>query len=138
MNAKLTPMLGALLVTAVALAGCSGSSYNNPMSPSPTYPAPASPTPAPVAASLTITFVAMNADKSFSPNLSSIVAGQTVAFYNADSSVHRIVADNGSFDTGNLAPGGYSAPTMMSGAGTFGFHCVIHPTEVGTLNVTGQ
>jgi plastocyanin len=137
MNARLAPMVGGLVLAAIALAGCGssmGGSYSNPMSPSPA-PSPA-PGPAPVAATLTIGIVGMSGDKSFAPNPSSIAAGQTVAFYNGDSITHRIAANGGAFDTGNLGPGATSAPFTMPTAGAFAYLCTIHPTMVGTLNVT--
>ena len=138
MNARLAPLFGGVLLVALAATACgsSGSSYSNPMSPSVT-PSP-SPTPSPVGATLTIRVVAMNGAQSFSPNPSSIVAGQTVAFYNADSIVHIIAADGGAFATGNLAPGATSAAITMADAGAYGYHCTIHPTMVGTLNVASQ
>ncbi len=137
MNARLARMVGGLVLAAVTLAGCgSGSSYSNPMSPTPA-PSPA-PGPGSVAATLTIGIVAMNGDKSFAPNPSSIVVGQTVAFFNGDSITHRIAANGGAFDTGNLVPGATSAPVTMSSAGVFAYHCTIHPEMVGTLNVTGS
>jgi plastocyanin len=139
MNTRLTPMLGGLLLTAATLAGCgSGSGYgSNPMSPSPTYSP--SPTGTPAVASVTIRIVGQAGNQSFSPNPSSIAAGQTVAFYNADSTAHRIVSDDGSsFDTGSIAPGGTSAPIMLSNAGSFGYHSSSYPAMVGTLTVAGQ
>ena len=90
------------------------------------------------AADVTIRIGGMNGSNSFSPNPSSIVAGQTVAFFNADSIVHTATADNGAFNTGNIAPGATSAPITMSAAGSYNYHCAIHPTMTGTLNVTGQ
>jgi plastocyanin len=135
MNARFTPILGALVLAAVTLAGCSGSGYgSNPMAPSPT-PSPMS---GPGAATLTISIVGRSGAQSFTPNPSSIVAGQTVAFYNADSVVHRIVADGGAFDTGNLNPGATSAAIPMASAGVFSYHSVTYPAAVGTLNVTSQ
>lgn len=67
-----------------------------------------------------------------------MVAGQSVAFRNADSTTHTATANNGAFDTGNIAPGATSAPITMSASGTFNYHCEIHPDMVGTLNVTSQ
>ncbi len=137
MNARLTPMFVVLLLTAAALNGC-GSSYSNPMSPT-AYPAPSStPAPAPVAATVTVTIVAIDGALSFAPDPSSIAAAQTVAFYNADAYVHRIAADGGAFDTGNLNPGATSAPIVVPSAGAFGYHDMIYPAMVGTLNVTGR
>ena len=134
MNSRLTPALGGLLLVAVTLAGCGGMSGSS----SPTSP---SPTPTPTvgaAADLTITITGMNGSNSFSPNPSSVAAGRTVAFRNADSIVHTATADGGSFDTGNIAPGATSAPITMTASGAFNYHCRIHPDMVGTLNVTAQ
>ena len=131
MNSRLTPALGGLLLVAVTLAGCGGST--SPTSPSPT---PASTSGA--SADVTITITGMNGSNSFSPNPSSIVAGKRVAFRNADSIVHTATADNGAFDTGNIAPGATSAPITMTATGTFNYHCRPHPSMVGTLNVTAQ
>jgi plastocyanin len=136
MNARLAPMVGGLVLAAIALAGCGSSSYSNPMSPSPA-PSPA-PGPGSGGATLTIGVVGMNGDRSFAPNPSSIVAGQTVVFYNGDSITHRIVGDGGAFDTGNLGPGATSAPFTMPTAGAFAYHCTIHPDMVGTLIVTSS
>ena len=59
-----------------------------------------------------------------------------MAFRNNDTIVHHIAADDGSWDTGNIAPGATSPSMTMATVGTFPYHCTIHPTMVGTLNVT--
>jgi len=75
----------------------------------------------------------------FNPNPKSVSlnGAQTVdvRWVNDDAVTHHIVSDNGtSFDTGLLA--GSAASTKSVPAGTFPFHCMIHPTMVGTLNVS--
>ena len=113
-----------VLLLAVAMAGCSKSS-------SPTAP------PMPVTGNgITVQVLGMNGSNSFSPNPSTVAAGQTVAWHNSDVITHTATADNGSFDTGAIGPGATSAPIRMPTAGTFGYHCAIHPTMTGTLNVT--
>ena len=59
--------------------------------------------------------------------------GQTITVYNSDQLLHRIVADNGSFDTGVMAPG--SSFTVKAGeAGTMiSYHCVIHSRVKGQV-----
>jgi plastocyanin len=111
------------------LAGCGGSSYSAPT-------APGGGSSGGGTASVTITILGMNGGQSFSPNPGSVKVGQTVAWKNNDAITHTATADSGSFDTGAIPPGGTSNPITMSTAGTFGYHCSIHPTMTGTLTVT--
>jgi plastocyanin len=51
------------------------------------------------------------------------------------SETHHIVSDDGtSFDTGNLG-GNESSTKALSAAGTYKYHCAIHPNMVGTVVV---
>jgi len=90
-------------------------------SPSPTAPAP------PPTADTIVFIVANNGGASFNPNPAS---GKSVAWSNADHMTHRIVANDGSFDTGDIAPG---ASATVSVAAPTAYHCMIHPTMVGTI-----
>jgi len=56
-----------------------------------------------------------------------------VVWQNNDILTHHIVLDDGT-DLGELAPGQASLPMTMV-APTATFHCLIHPTMVGTLTV---
>ncbi len=89
-------------------------------------------------ATVTISIVGMNGAQSFSPNPASVTAGQTVAWVNNDSVTHRVVQDGGAFDTGNLAPGTTSSAIALNSAGAMPYHCAIHPTMTGTINVTAS
>jgi plastocyanin len=63
--------------------------------------------------------------------------GQQIVWHNLDSITHWMKQDaGGGFDTGQIAPGSTSAPITLGAAGTFGYHCNIHPSMVGTLDVT--
>ncbi len=127
MLSRLKLTTGAVILATVAIASCNSST--------PTTPTP-SPTPTPAAADVTITISGMNDAQSFSPNPGTIQVGKTVAWHNADSTTHTATSNTaGGFDTGGIAPGGTSAPIRMNTAGSFGYHCSIHPTMVGTLNV---
>src|SRR3954470_12513810 len=54
---------------------------------------------------------------------------------NHDSTAHPATADDGrSFDTGDIDPGA-AATVTLSKAGTYKFHCTIHPFMHGTLVV---
>jgi plastocyanin len=126
----LTVALGAVALSALVLAvACGGSSLST------TTPTPPPPSNGGAAADVTITIVGMNGAQSYSPNPGSVRAGQTVAWHNADSTSHTATANSGAFDTGIIPPGATSAPIAMPAAGTFAYHCSIHPTMTGTLSV---
>ena len=46
------------------------------------------------------------------------------------------LADNGEFDSGTLAQGDEFSETFGT-AGTFAYHCTIHPSMTGTVTVEG-
>jgi hypothetical protein len=52
---------------------------------------------------------------------------------NTDGVVHHIVLNDGSLDSGNIAPGASSAPLRLGVDGA-NYHCTIHPTMVGSIN----
>jgi plastocyanin len=116
-------MLLAALALAIALPpGCSGRG-SDVMTP-------------PGGADVVITIIGMNGGLSFTPNPASVQVGQTVAWHNADSMTHTATQDGGGFDTGGIARGATSAPVVMGSAGTLDYHCSIHPSMTGTLDVT--
>jgi plastocyanin len=136
MNLQRLLAIGGALVIMATVAACNGSSSGSSYS-SPT--APSSPPPAVSGGStpdLTITITGMNGANSFSPNPATVKAGQSVAWRNADSIGHTATADGGAFDTGIIAPGATSNTIVMSVAGSFGYHCAVHPTMTGTLSVS--
>jgi plastocyanin len=98
---------------------------------------PASPTP-PSAAGSTINIVGSTGSQAFAPNPGDAAAGSTVAWRNSDSVTHHIVMNDGSLDTGPIAPGQTSRVlTMATNGGNY--HCTIHPTMVGAIRAsTGQ
>jgi plastocyanin len=59
--------------------------------------------------------------------------GETVTIYNSDQILHRIVADDGSFDTGVMVPGSsFTVKAGLSGT-TIAYHCVIHTRVKGQV-----
>jgi plastocyanin len=71
---------------------------------------------------------------SFSPDPASVKVGQSVIWHNADVIAHT--ATGSDFDTGPIGPGQDSAPIIFSSAGSRPYHCTIHPSMTGTLDVT--
>ena len=72
----------------------------------------------------------------FDPNPMTIHVGDTVSWTNSDAVGHTATADDGSFDSGIIAPGTSSAGVTFRTAGTFAYHCRIHPSMHGTILVT--
>ena len=117
----------ALFVTILALWACGGTSSSSPTSPTGTA--------APPAGATIIDVVRENGAQSFSPNPATVPAGQMVVWHNVDTVTHRVVLNDGTLDTGNIAPGAFSAPMILRAVGPY--HCSIHPSMVGTI-VSGQ
>jgi plastocyanin len=99
-----------LLLTAVATAGCSGED-------------------SPPAGQVEIHGFA------FDPATLTVQSGAVVHFVNHDSAPHTATADGGAFDSGTIA-GGNSGEITAGAAGTYPYHCTIHPSMTGTLVVT--
>jgi plastocyanin len=94
---------------------------------------PSAPTVA--AADVTITMVADRAAQSYSPNPTTMRVGQTVAWRNSDTTAHDATQDASRFASGIVNAGATSSPVAMATAGTFTYHCTLHPGMVGTLIV---
>ena len=98
---------------------------------------PTTTTPAAVAAPPTVpgAATATIADFSFSPATVTVPAGTTVTWRNTGSVRHTVTADDGSFDSGNLSARD-SFSMAFATAGSFAYHCAIHPQMVGSVVVT--
>lgn len=108
--------------------GCGSSSYSPPSSPSPMPPAGGSTGVSIVAGSTTLTSTA------YAPNPMTVAVGGTVTWTNNDSVAHTSTGENGAWNSGSIAPGGQYSKTF-SAAGTFAYHCTIHPNMIGTVRV---
>jgi plastocyanin len=115
-----------VLTLGLGMWGCSGGGYssgtNSPVAPTPT-----------TNGVVTINVVAINGAQSFSPNPATLPAGQMVVWHNVNNTTHRVVLNDRSVDTGDLAPGTSSQP-MAIGAGSGQYHCSIHPEMIGSVN----
>lgn len=70
----------------------------------------------------------------FSPATITIKAGQSVTWTNEDNIGHSATSDNGSFDTGVLSQGQSKSITFAK-AGTYTYHCSVHPDMKATVIV---
>lgn len=75
------------------------------------------------------------ANFAFNPADISATVGQTVTFTNNDSAPHTATLDDDSCTTENLNEGD-SGGLTLSAAGTYPFHCAVHPNMKGTITVS--
>ena len=73
-------------------------------------------------------------NNAFNPPQLNVAPGTTVTWVNRDSVPHTVTADNGLFDSKELAPGA-SYPVVLDGAGTVTYHCKLHPEMRGSIVV---
>jgi plastocyanin len=71
----------------------------------------------------------------FDPQTVTVAAGATVKFTNSGAETHTVTADDGSFDAGTVDPG-QTVTLKFDHAGSFGYHCSLHPWMTGTVKVT--
>jgi len=103
----------AITVCLAFLAGCSSSPEDNPSGDQ----------------NATVTI----RDNNFNPTTVNILEDSTVEWTNSGAVTHTVTADDGSFDSGNIAGAKY--PREFDSKGTFAYHCKIHPSMKGTITV---
>lgn len=109
----------------------SSSTSNSSMSNTPSTGSHGSDTTASTTNSVTIENFA------FSPASITIKKGTAVTWANKDSATHTVTESDSQAgpNSGDVAPGSTYSFTFKS-AGTFHYHCAIHPSMTGTVTVT--
>src|SRR5262245_4895909 len=107
---------------ALTLTACGGGGGGNPVNPTPGG-----------GTATTISITGVKGKQSFTPNPASVASGTMAVFKNNDTVTHRVVLDDGSVDTGDIAPGQTSRELQLGGVNK-SYHCSIHPSMVGSLN----
>lgn len=80
---------------------------------------------------------AVNIDNfAFNPGDLTVSVGTTVTWTNAQATEHTVTGDDENFDSANL-PEGASFSQVFDTAGTFAYHCTIHPSMTATVTVSG-
>jgi plastocyanin len=74
--------------------------------------------------------------KLFEPERLEVLVGDTVAWQNLDAVTHTVTADDGTFDSGDLAPDGTFSVTFDH-PGRITYHCAIHHFMTGEVDVFG-
>jgi plastocyanin len=136
---KFSTLFVALTVASLALSAC-GTPSTSGYAPSSGYGNATSPTSAPVVVAPTTaptgTEVKVQiANFAFNPSTLTVKVGTTVTWTNADSAPHTVTANDGSFASGDLNQGDSFSFTFTT-AGTYAYHCGVHPGMKATITVT--
>jgi len=126
--------LAVVTIVAMLAVACGGYSAPSP-GPSPT-PTP-TPTPAPGGAAAAVSIpvgAQVLGSRAFTPNPADVAVGTTVTWTNTDSISHTSTSDATGWNSGIVAPGGKFS-FAFDKAGTFSYHCAIHPGMVGSVTV---
>ena len=110
----------------LAIAACSGSATPAPSA----QPSAGQSAAAPARGGSAVSI----ANFAFAPASVTVAAGTTVTWTNADNTEHTVTADDGSFKSDKLGTGAAFSQTFTK-AGTFAYHCSIHPSMKGTITV---
>src|SRR4030095_6437075 len=121
----------AVLSSALAFTVACGGSYSSPTTPSPSpAPAPSGPS-SPVVIPQGAEFLG---NRAYNPDDITVATGATVTWTNNDSIPHTSTSDVRGWDSGSVAGGGRFSCTFQN-AGTFTYHCSLHPGMVGRVIV---
>lgn len=116
------------LAVALVLAACGGGSSGSPTVPTSNVST--------ISTISTISILGERGSQSFSPN-PAFPGGQMVVWRNDNGVTHRIVANDGSFDTGDIVTGTTSR-MVQAPPGGLNYHCSIHPTTMfGAISGAG-
>jgi len=72
----------------------------------------------------------------FEPSTLTVAVGETVRWFNDDALPHTVSATDGSWESGNLAPG-QAFERRFDTAGSYPYLCRYHPGMTGTIEVSG-
>jgi len=75
-------------------------------------------------------------DWKFDPAEITVPAGTTVTWQNSGQQAHTVAADDGSFKSDYISPGGSFQHTFAT-AGTYAYHCEPHPWMKAVVHVSG-
>lgn len=118
---------------ALMIAVACGSDYSTP----PTTPSPA-PAPAPPGGAASAVTIQARAEalgnRAYAPAELDVAVGTSLTWTNNDSEGHTADSDAPGWNSGIIPPRGTFSVTFQT-AGTFPYHCSIHPGMVGRVTV---
>lgn len=135
----------ATLATAIALAACSGGGTASTQAPAggtqalaggTQAPAGTSAASAPCTDSTGTTVVAVGVANNAWQQPINAKVGDVITWTNGDTVPHKVALDDGSCAMSDNIPGGGSKSLVFSVAGTFPFHCSVHPSMKGTITIS--
>jgi plastocyanin len=132
LSLRLAAVSGVLIVAAAC-----GGNYSSSTPASPTAAPSAATPPASGGPSSSVSIpvgAAAVGTAAFAPDALTVDAGTTVTWTNTDSVAQTSTSDASGWDSGIVAPGGQFSRSFQT-AGTFRYHCAIHPGMVGTVVV---
>jgi plastocyanin len=131
-------LVGAVVVGTLALAGCGGTSSTVASTPTDTV-GPAAPTATTAGAANTVKIVNSGGGFAFTPKTLTVPVGTTVTWNNVSDTAHTSTSDDSSavkWASPDIQPGSTFQFTFTK-AGTYTYHCNIHPSMTATIVVTG-
>jgi plastocyanin len=128
----------ATLFTALALAACSGGGSPTQQPAGGTQqPAGTTAASAPCTDSTGTTVVAVGVANNAWQQPINAKVGDVITWTNSDTAPHKVALDDGSCTmSSNIAGSGGKASLVFSKAGTYPFHCTIHPSMKGTITIS--
>ena len=135
MSKKIWFLFLALGLTAV-LSGCAygNNNANSNANQSVAAPTPPTPQPAPTPVVAPSVSAVTISNLAFNPAQLDIKIGATVTWTNNDPMAHTITSDNGQFASPTISSGSNFSFTFTK-AGTYQYHCAIHPSMTGVVIV---
>src|SRR5213080_476251 len=133
------------MIVALLLAACGGGGTATTSTPTATTPptatatptSPPSPTPTPKPTVVTVKIVEKNEKYSFQPATLSIKMGTQVEWLNTSDAPHTVTSDAaGDFNSTSNITQNQTFKFTFTKAGTFHYHCNIHPYMKATITVT--
>lgn len=118
-------VLGVVLLALVFVFGCLGTQNKQPQ---------VNKTPSGTGAGTSVKFDITIANFAFDPQNATVNVGNTVVWTNTDAAAHKIVEDNGLFESGAIQKDGSFTYTFDK-TGTYTYHCSIHPSMTGKIVV---
>ena len=131
-----------VLISVLALAACSASSSGGTPATSAQAPTPGASAAggggggecAAAQAGATATVQVEIKDFKFSPQPVNAKVGDVVSWTNGDSAPHSATLDDGSCSTETIAQGA-SGALVFNKAGTYTYHCKVHPTQMKDFTI---